>query len=383
MDSAGWILSGGECLQDGAVVARDCAIDGAHLAADAPAGARRFDATGLILAPGIVDVHGDAFERNVSPRPKVFFDMAAALFETDRQLITNGITTAYLALTISWEPGLRSLDQARLLIETLERVRPELACDIRVQLRWEIFALEAADQVEAWLSMEPTPTLAFNDHFTGIRSGGRESKKVPEYAARAGMTETDYRKLIDQVMERADEVPGTVARLAAKAAEVGVPTLAHDEKDSETRKRHRDLGIRICEFPLSLPTAQTAVDAAEPIILGAPNVLRGGSHIGAVDAEPAIADGLCSVLASDYYYPAQFLAVNKLSERDPGVLAGHWPLVSGNAARASGLSDRGTLGPDGLADIIAFRATEAGPKIEAVFRAGRIVHLAAQDRVFG
>jgi alpha-D-ribose 1-methylphosphonate 5-triphosphate diphosphatase len=381
MNDTGWILSGGHCLDGDGIIARDCFIDGGVMAGDAPKDARRFDAGGLILAPGIIDVHGDGFERNVSPRPKVFFDMAAALIETDRQLIANGITTAYLALTISWEPGLRSLDQARLLIETLERVRPELACDIRVQLRWEIFALHAADQVQEWLSMTPTPTLAFNDHFSGIQSGGRESKKIPEYAARAGMTEPEYRTLIDEVMERADEVPGTVARLANAAHAAGVPTLAHDEKDAEARLRHRDLGIVISEFPLSRGAAETAIAAGEPTVLGAPNVLRGGSHIGAIDAAPAIAEGLCSVLASDYYYPAPFLAVHKMSAGDPSALAKHWPLISGNAARASGLTGRGQLAEGKRADIVAFRQAETGPKVEAVFRDGRLVHSASASRV--
>ncbi len=381
MSTNGWILTGGQCLDDGAITTRDCVIDGAAFRDVAPTDARRFDATGLILSPGIIDLHGDAFERNVSPRPRVFFDTAAALLETDRQLISNGITTAYLALTISWEPGLRSLDQGRALIETLERVRPDLLCDIRLQIRWEACALDAVDQVKAWLELDPKPVLAFNDHFSDLLTNPRMTKKIGDFAARADMTEAEYRAQITDVTQRRDEVSAATEHLARTARKSGVICFAHDERDIATRQANRDLGITVSEFPLTSDTAREAIDAKEPTILGAPNVLRGGSHIGAVDAEPAIANGLCSVLASDYYYPAPFLAVHRLSKGDLGQLSRHWPLISANAARAVALDDRGSLETGKRADLVAFSKAGATPRIEAVFSAGKLVHLTSQDRI--
>ncbi len=69
----------------------------------------RFDATGLLVLPGIVDIHGDAFERQLQPRPGVDFPADIALADTESQLLANGITTAFHGVTLSWEPGLRSL----------------------------------------------------------------------------------------------------------------------------------------------------------------------------------------------------------------------------------------------------------------------------------
>lgn len=367
-----WVLKGGTCLAGGKAEVRDLALAGGVVADVAP-GAEVFDASGMIVAPGIVDLHGDGFERNMSPRPGVFFDLDTALIETDRQLIANGITTAYLAMTVSWEPGLRSLEQGRRIVEALTRLRPYLLADIRLQLRWEIFALDAADQIEAWLDLDPTPMLAFNDHFTGMLEGGREAKDVGKYAARAGMTLAEYGVLMDQTRARTDEVASAVARLAAAARAKGVPMLAHDEKTPGVRAQNRAMGIVISEFPLTRDTAADAVAAGEPTILGAPNVLRGGSHIKAVDAEPAVRDGLCKILASDYYYPSQMGAVVKMSGGDLNQLAAYWPLVSDNPAACATAN-----GPVGLAqgapgDLLCLYMNGGPPRIAAVFRGGKLV----------
>jgi alpha-D-ribose 1-methylphosphonate 5-triphosphate diphosphatase len=274
-------LTGGRIIRDGALVPGDLLIaDG--VVVEAAEGAVEIDASGLILAPGIVDLHGDGFERNMSPRPGVYFDLDTALMETDAQLIANGITTAYLAMTISWEPGLRSLEQGRALIAAWQRLRPHFMADIRIQLRWEIFALEAVDQIEAWLDLDPAPMLAFNDHFENLMPGNRQADQIAKYAARAGLSEDAFSALLDRVGAQADKVPAAIERLAKAAKAAGVICLSHDEKSPEVRRANRALGIDVCEFPLTRPTAEDAIAGGEHTVLGAPNVLRGGSHIGAI-----------------------------------------------------------------------------------------------------
>jgi alpha-D-ribose 1-methylphosphonate 5-triphosphate diphosphatase len=104
-------------------------------------GARVIDGRGMILAPAMVDIHGDAFERQLMPRPGVMIPTEAALLETDRQLAANGIATAYHALTLSWEPGLRSVAIGREVMEMLAAIAPRLTVENRVQLRWKPSAL--------------------------------------------------------------------------------------------------------------------------------------------------------------------------------------------------------------------------------------------------
>ena len=125
---------------------------------------QQIDARGLTLAPALIDVHGDAFERQVMPRPKVFFPLHAALLETDRQLAGIGIATAYHALTRSWEPWRRSVQQGVAFVEALSHLRSRMSVENRIQLRWETFAFEAVELIEKVLAGDLTPSLAFNDH---------------------------------------------------------------------------------------------------------------------------------------------------------------------------------------------------------------------------
>lgn len=367
-------------FQDETLRAALCVKDG--LIADATtADARRFDASGLTLAPGICDVHGDGFERNLSPRPNVVFPIETALLETDKQLISNGITTAWLALTISWEPGLRSLDMARSTIQALDRIRPRLKTDVRLQLRWEAFALDAVEGIDRWLTMTPKPVLAINDHLTPMLQGERMVLKLDEYAARAGLSNDAYRDLIQKTAARKDEVPAATERLIKRAKAHGVQVFAHDEPDAATRAANRSMGIEVSEFPLSAEAARAAVQQGEETVLGAPNVLRGGSHMGALDAAPAIADGLCTVLASDYYYPAQLNAVARLMNEMDISMVRAWDLVSANAARAGGLDDRGTLTVGQRADLVALRVVDGGFDVVATFAAGHLCYLTEPDRL--
>ena len=374
-----WHLTGGEVLGAG----RQDVLLADGLIAKAGRAERRFDAGGLILAPGLCDVHGDGFERNISPRSGVLFSAETALVATDRELAANGITTAWLALTISWEPGLRSLATARQVIDALERLRPRLLTEIRVQLRWEIYALDAVSAVERWLTMRPAPVLAVNDHLSGMIGdfGNRHRKGIEATAKRAGLSVDEYWTLLGKVHDRADEVPGAVRRLTEAAQRAGVTCFAHDEPDAAARAANRAAGIKVSEFPLSAEAARAAVAADEPTVLGAPNVVRGGSHIGCLDAAPAIAQGLCTVLASDYYYPSMLQAVLRLEREGVVPIEQAWPLVSANAAAAAGLEDRGAMLPGQRGDMIALARTETGVSVEAVFRGGRPVMVLDGARV--
>ena len=109
------------------------------------------DARGLLVLPGIVDVHGDAFERQVMPRPRVAFPLDIALLESDRQAVSNGITTVFHGVTWSWEPGLRGAENARAILAGIERIRPRLGADTRYHLRHETYNLDAEPEITEWL----------------------------------------------------------------------------------------------------------------------------------------------------------------------------------------------------------------------------------------
>lgn len=372
-----WTIRNGAVLGAERLDRADLFVEGGKVAGGAADG-REIDAAGLLVLPGIVDIHGDGFERQIMPRPGVRFDVGLALRDTDRQLVANGITTAFHGVTVSWEPGLRSLKAAEDFVAALLAARPHLSCDTRLHLRWETFALDALPQVMEWLALDPKPLVALNDHTTGSVLKGNIARKIGQMADRSGLSREDYMALLDGVWARRDEVAGAIERLAKAARDNGNVLLAHDEASPGERRHFRALGAVSSEFPLTLETAAEARAAGEHVILGAPNVVRGGSHNGALDATTAVRDGLCTVLASDYHYPSPLHAAFRLAAPDDEGFADAWRLVSANAAAAAGLADRGSLEEGARADIVLVDASDARhPKVVATFVGGRLVYSAA------
>jgi alpha-D-ribose 1-methylphosphonate 5-triphosphate diphosphatase len=370
------------------------------IGSDAPA-RRRIDADGLLVLPGIVDIHGDAFERQMMPRPGVDFAMDIALLDSDRQAVANGITTVFHGVTWSWERGLRGPENARTMLAGIERLRPRLAADTRFHLRHETFNLEAEPEILEWLSGRRIDLVAFNDHMppspdptphsaakdareranAGEGWVGARSKKLAVMVERSGLSREDFLHLVARVRSRSNEVPGSIERIAQAALAHGVPLLSHDDASPDQRRWFRALGCRLAEFPTTEETAREAAAEGDDIVLGAPNVVRGGSHIGWIDAKDMVGRGLCSVLASDYYYPAQLLAAFRLAAENVVPLHAAWALVSQTAATAAGLPDRGTIARGKRADLILVDAQGERPRVVATIVAGRVVHLVDAERI--
>lgn len=376
-------------------------ISNGHIVDDCAANAKVIDGRGLTLAPALVDVHGDAFERQVMPRPGVFFPTDAALLDTDRQLAANGIATAYHALTLSWEPGLRALDRGEAMIDGLARLAPRLTVENRVQLRWETFAFEAEPIIQKALAGPLTPSIAFNDHTSmSMRSfdvsiqerpfelseafvaadlrDPRMVSRVEGKAKRSGLSVAAYLEMKEQVYARRPQVDGAIRRIAEAGRAKGAPMLSHDDTQVETRAYYRAVGARITEFPMRVEVAHEARAAGDAIVFGAPNVVRGGSHIG---GSPSAADmveaGLCDMLASDYFYPAMLAAVARLHHERRAPLPDLWRLVSGGPAAASGLSDRGEIAPGKRADLVALDWPEGQtPRVVLTLSGGRVAYMA-------
>ncbi|WP_213769343.1 alpha-D-ribose 1-methylphosphonate 5-triphosphate diphosphatase [Bradyrhizobium sp. dw_78] len=345
-------------------------------------GSLAIDAGDLLVLPGIVDLHGDAFERQMMPRAGVDFPIDVALVDSDRQAIANGITTVFHATTWSWEPGLRSADNARQLLEAIESLRPQLAADTRFHLRHETYNLDAEDDICRWLAEGRIDLLGFNDHMDGTVADLAKPQKRNRMVERTGLSSEAFDALVKRVVGRAHDVPASVARLAKAANDAGVRTLSHDDNSPAMRQAFRSQGIAIAEFPVNEETAREAADGGDFIVFGAPNVVRGGSHTGWTRASDMIAKGLCSVLASDYYYPAPLLAAFRLVHDGVLTLPKAWDLISSAPARAAGLADRGVLAPGGRADVLLVDdQPKLRPRLVAVISAGRLVHIADADRL--
>lgn len=367
-------IEGGRTLVDGTLVETSLRTTGRDIdALDSAQGraALHIDARGLLVLPGIIDLHGDAFERQMMPRPGVDFPTDVALVDSDRQVIANGITTVFHGTTWSWEPGLRSADNARKLLDAIEALRPQLAADTRFHLRHETHNLDAEAEIIQWLTEGRIDLFAFNDH------SNVKPKKRNQLAERAGLSIEAVNDMLDRVVARRSEVPASIARLAAAARTANIRMLSHDDSSPAMRQDFRALGATIAEFPVNEETARNAAAAGDFIVFGAPNVVRGGSHTGWTKASDMIEKGLCSVLASDYYYPAQLLAAFRVVADGILPLAKAWELISTAPARAAGLTDRGVLAAGRRADIVIVDdRVPLRPRVVAVIAAGRLVHLA-------
>ncbi|MBQ0917124.1 alpha-D-ribose 1-methylphosphonate 5-triphosphate diphosphatase [Hydrogenophaga aromaticivorans] len=342
-------------------------------------GAPVMDARGLRVMPGIIDLHGDAFERQIMPRPGVHFDLQLALAETDRQLVANGISTAFHGVTFSWEPGLRSRDTLVRLMAAMDAAKDHLSCDARLHLRHETFNLDGEDEVLDWLAEGRIALLAFNDHTADILRKIGHPKDGMTVLQRTGLTAADLQALAERVAARRDEVPASIRRLAAAALAAGVPMASHDDPSPEVRTDYQSLGCNISEFPKTRETAVLARQYGNPVVFGAPNVVRGGSHMSnAVSAAVMARAGLCTVLTSDYYYPAMLPAALRLSEDGACDLASAWAMISSNAADAAGLSDRGRLAVGLRADIVLVRTPAGRPPSVAAHVIGGHLAFAAK-----
>ena len=378
-------LEGGRVLIGAEFAETSLLVSGADIAqVDASRGRARLaiDARNLLVLPGIVDIHGDAFERQMMPRAGVDFPIDVALADSDRQAISNGITTVFHATTCSWEPGLRSAGNARGLMEAIERQRPQFAADTRFHLRHETYNLDAEAEITEWLGEGRVDLFAFNDHMDGTVADMAKPRKRNRMVERTGLSSEDFDRLVDRVVSRAADVPACVSRLAAAARAAEVRMLSHDDATPSMRQEFRELGADIAEFPVNLETAQAAASHGDAIVFGAPNVVRGGSHTGWTKASDMIAMGLCSVLASDYYYPAQLLAAFRLVADGMLPLAQAWDLVSAGPARATGLLDRGLIAEGRRADILLVDDTvPLRPRLVAVIAGGKLAHLTDTTRL--
>ncbi len=357
------------------------------------------EARGKILAPALIDVHGDAFERQVMPRPGVFFPMETAVLETDRQLAANGIATTYHSITLSYEPGLRSVERGRTMMQAILDLAPRLTVENRFQLRWETFAFEALDTLDWAMDAPLTPSLAFNDHLSmAMRSDDTVMQERPfehsqefevmdlsdsalfekryrKHTERSGLDYDDHKALVHKVWNRRPEVVETMQSVAAKARAKGIPMLSHDDTQAETRRFYNGIGAFTSEFPMTMGPVEQARTNGDLIVFGSPNAVRGGSHIGSLGAGDMVEAGLCDALASDYYYPAMLAAVDRLDREKRADRSTLWSLISSGPARAMGLDDRGEIAVGKRADLVLVDWPKGQPPvIQGTWVSGRCAY---------
>ena len=338
-------------------------------------GLPQIDLSGYWLLPGIIDLHGDGFERQIFPRPTALFPISSGLAATDREAAAHGVTTAFLAQSWSWEGGFRGPDHAEAFLAAVLDYRPHSLVDLRVQIRAETHLVEAVPRLLDAVEKFRVGYVVFNDH---LEEGFQMHRSNPDgfahWARKAGLTEGQLLARMESARDRAREVPRALCAMASAFDELGVTYGSHDDPDAETREVYRMIGARVAEFPITRRAAAAAKAEGDPVIMGAPNVVRGGSQAGNIAAVDLIRDGICDALVSDYHIPALPLAAWALVDAGVCDMAQAWALLSTGPARALGLSDRGDIAEGLRADLVLINKSTR--RIEATIAAGRLAYLA-------
>ena len=368
-------LAGAEVLRADGLSEQSVALDGGKIVSEADAPV--VDLSGYRIFPGIVDAHGDAFERHVAPRRGAMKTIAGGIRAAEAEIAANGITTAVMAQFYSWEGGLRGPEFAAEFFSALKSVRAEIITDLRPQMRLETHLIDVFETLPEQLAEWGIGYVVFNDHLPHDRlAEGRKPPRMTGQALKAGLNPDVYfQKLLD-LHALGPQVPPALQTLCEELRAQGITLGSHDDTDTATRAVWRERGAVISEFPETQEAAEAARAGGDSIILGAPNVVRGGSHKGKVSALDLIIMGLCDALVSDYHYPSLRAAVAFLVRSGVCDLATAWGLISDGPARMLGLNDRGRIEAGYRADLVILDKKQ--DRIAATISGGRVSYLSGE-----
>jgi alpha-D-ribose 1-methylphosphonate 5-triphosphate diphosphatase len=317
---------------------------------------------GGYLLPGIIDLHGDAFERHITPRAGTVFPLELALAANDASLISNGITTFYYSITDGFEPGPRSRETVRRLLLALEHLKPRFSCQSRVHIRHEKVNTELHDELMGWIAEGRIHMLSLNDHLPELDNPTSTERYLAGFRRRVTMDDAETRLFLKSLQGRRSLGEEQTYELAQQARKSDISLSSHDDQCVEDVERNRTLGTAIAEFPMNAKTAAASQAAGAAVLMGAPNLVRGGSHVGAISVREAIEQNLVSILCSDYHYPSLFCAPFVAAEQGLMPLAQAWKMVSENPARAAGLgASKGRIAPGLDADLLLLSELDGSP----------------------
>lgn len=344
------VRAGGLVMQDGHILQL---LDGSAL----PAGAQ--DMAGDFLAPGMVELHTDNLERHLRPRPGVNWPHASAILAHDAELAGCGITTVFDAMRVGSIPSEKQDDYAayaRQLADELMEIRSAGVLRIShfLHLRAEVCSETLLDEIAEFTERDRVGIISLMDHTPGQRQF-RDVTKLAQYVqGKYALSDAEFTDHIDRLRDlRARFGTKHETATVTTAHRLGAVLASHDDTTAEQVATSASYGIRLAEFPTTSEAAKACHDHGMKVIMGAPNLIRGGSHSGNVSAADLARNGHLDILSSDYV-PAGLLPgaliLSQIWDDLPRAIA----TVSTNPAQAAGLNDRGRLEPGLRADVIRF-----------------------------
>ena len=362
------VIHGTVVLREGQII--DVAEGGSTVS-----GAQDFE--GDLLMPGLIELHTDNLERHLEPRPKVDWPHQAAILAHDGELASVGITTVFDALRVGsipsddagYEKYARSVAS-----EIMEmRARGALRINHYLHLRAEVCSATLVEELAEFGPDDRVGLVSLMDHTPGQRQF-RDVSKLKDYVQRKrGMTDAQFDDHVTRLKDLRDTFGAAhEAAAVAEARRFGAVLASHDDTTAEHVATSRDHGVRVAEFPTTVEAAQACKLAGIAVMMGAPNLIRGGSHSGNVAAHELAELGYLDIVSSDYVPSALMSSAFLLADvwdDLPRAIA----TVTATPARAAGLTDRGVIAIGHHADLVRVRRLNGTPVIRGVWCHGRQV----------
>lgn len=336
------------------------------------------DMEGDYLIPGLVELHTDHLEIHYSPRAGLRWNKTAAIQAHDAQVATSGITTVFDCLRMGAEldAGFRK-GEMREMADAIQKASAEgrLRAEHLLHLRCEVSTSDVLEHVEDFANDPNVRLVSLMDHAPGQRQFQTMDQYIFYYKTSKGLSDEAFADYVKRRLEASDRYarPHREA-LAAFCRERGIALASHDDATLDHVEEAVSYGTRLAEFPTSIEAARASHEAGMSVLMGAPNVVRGGSHSGNIAASDLAALGLLDVLSSDYVPLSLLHAPFNLADRVEGLdLPKAISLVSATPARTAHLDDRGRIAPGLRADLVRVERHDDVPVVRSVWRQGKRV----------
>jgi alpha-D-ribose 1-methylphosphonate 5-triphosphate diphosphatase len=336
------------------------------------------DFEGDLLIPGLVELHTDHLEAHVVPRPKVRWHVLSAVLAYDAQMAASGITTVFDSLRVGSDFDSRSLGKDVFdLMATITSAQADglLRADHRLHLRCELCADDVLEATRTMAASHSVGMISLMDHTPGSRQFRDVSKWKTYYGGKSGLSDSALDAMVDDRLRlHAANHDKHRAEIVALARDKAIVLASHDDTTLDHVSSSVADGVSIAEFPTTMDAAGASRQAGIHVLMGAPNIVRGGSHSGNVAAEALARDGLLDILSSDYVPSSLLVGAFELARRVDSIsLPDAIRTVTLNPAVATGLVDRGAIRPGFKADFLLVRlhGPDQLPVVREVYRDGR------------
>jgi alpha-D-ribose 1-methylphosphonate 5-triphosphate diphosphatase len=318
------------------------------------------DLDGDYLLPGLVELHTDHLESHIQPRPGTHWDPVPAVLAHDAQISAAGVTTVLDAVRIGAMDG-RENDSTVLAKEIAEAIayaseNEMTRAEHYIHVRCEVAAPRTPDEFANLEQIGHIRLASLMDHTPGQRQYADVDAFRKYMVGKGKLSDEQFPPYVERLKQIAavHSIPNRAA-IAQRANELGIALAAHDDATVEHVVESSGFGVLISEFPTTRVAAERARQHEQLIVMGAPNIMRGGSQSGNVAAAELLEAGLLDVLSSDYVPASPLQAVFLLESEGRLPLHAGVKLVSTNPANAIGLDDRGAITIGRRADLIRVR----------------------------